>query len=88
MTAFLESFDEVNINGCTVDFRRKFTLDTSNSSVKMPSEIDISNGCFELKATIQKTQTAFTAEIDEGYLECTTIDISEFDSVKGVKFTL
>lgn len=87
-TAFLESADEININGCTVGFRRKFILDTSTGFVKIPSEIDISNGCFELQATTQKTQTALTSEIDEGYLECTSIDISEFDGVKGVKFTL
>ena len=29
-----------------------------------------------------------TGEVDEGFLERTTVDISGFDGVKGVEFTL
>ena len=43
---------------------------------------------FELKAVTEQTQEAVTDEVDEGFLERTTVDISGFDGVKGVEFTL
>ena len=86
--AYFEQVNSVEINGYTVGFRPQLVITVTNTFVKVPDTIDVVNGFFELKATTQETQKAVTGEIDEGFLECTEIDIAGFDGVKGVEFTL
>lgn len=86
--SYFTRLDDVKINGYTTGFRHQFVITVSETSVKVPDEIDTANGCFELKTTTQQTQEAITEEVDEGFLECTTVDVSAFDGVKGVEFTL
>lgn len=84
-------FDEVTdvrISGYTEGFRQQYVLNASDTAVVIPDTIDTENGKFELKASTQQIQTAQSMEIDEGYLEQTTVDISDFAGVKGVEFTL
>ena len=66
----------------------KFILDAKGALVEVADTIDTSKGRYELKGTTEETQTAVTGEIDEGFLEITTIDTSAFDGVKGVRFEL
>lgn len=87
-TSFYESVDSVEINGYTVGFRLKFTLNAKDAFVEVTDTIDTSKGRYELKGTTEETQTAVTGEIDEEFLEITTIDTSAFDGVKGVRFEL
>lgn len=87
-TSFYESVDSVEINGYTVGFRLKFTLNAKDALVEVTDTIDTSKGRYELKGTTEETQTAVTGEIDEEFLEITTIDTSAFDGVKGVRFEL
>ncbi len=88
-TSFYESVDTVEINGCyTVGFRLKFTLNAKDALVEVADTIDTSKGRYELKGTTEEPQIAVTGEIDEGFLEITTIDTSAFDGVKGVRFEL
>lgn len=87
-TSFYESVDSVEINGYTVGFRLKFTLNAKDALVGVTDTIDTSKGRYELKGTTEETQTAVTGEIDEEFLEITTIDTSAFDGVKGVRFEL
>lgn len=87
-TSFYESVDTVEINGYTVGFRLKFTLNAKDALVEVTDTIDTSKGRYELKGTTEETQKAVTGEIDEGFLEITAIDISAFDGVKGVRFEL
>ena len=87
-TSFYESVDTVEINGYTVGFRLKFTLNAKDALVEVADTIDTSKGRYELKGTTEETQIAVTGEIDEGFLEITTIDTSAFDGVKGVRFEL
>lgn len=87
-TSFYESVNSVEINGYTTGFRLKFILDAKGALVEVADTIDTSKGRYELKGTAEETQTAVTGEIDEGFLEITTIDTSAFDGVKGVRFEL
>jgi hypothetical protein len=87
-TSFYESVNSVEINGYTTGFRLKFILDAKGALVEVADTIDTSKGRYELKGTTEETQTAVTGEIDEGFLEITTIDTSAFDGVKGVRFEL
>lgn len=86
--AYFEQVNGVEVNGYTVGYRPQLVITVTNTSVKVPDMVDVVNGFFELKATTQETQKAVTGEIDEGFLECTEIDIAGFDGVKGVEFTL
>lgn len=87
VTYFSEVAD-VKINGYTEGFRNQYIINCESSAVKVPDTIDVINGKFELKASTQQIQTALSVEIDEGYLEQTTVDVSDFAGVKGVEFTL
>lgn len=86
--AYFEQVNGVEVNGYTVGYRPQLVITVTNTSVKVPDMVDVVNGFFELKATTQETQKAVTGQIDEGFLECTEIDIAGFDGVKGVEFTL
>ena len=87
-TSYFTRVDAVAINGYTSEIRLQFTVTVADTSVKVPDTVETENGFFELKATTTETQNAVSQEIDEGFLECTSIDISVFDGVKGVEFTL
>lgn len=87
-TSYFTRVDAVAINGYTSEIRLQFAVTVADTSVKMPDTVETENGFFELKATTTETQNAVSQEIDEGFLECTGIDISGFDGVKGVEFTL
>ena len=87
-TSYFTRVDAVAINGYTSEIRLQFAVTVADTSVKVPDTVETENGFFELKATITETQNAVSQEIDEGFLECTGIDISGFDGVKGVEFTL
>ena len=87
-TVFLETVDAIEINGYTAKYRPQFLVNTSNTAVFVPDEIDISNLVFELKAITSEEQKAVDEECEEGFLTCLTIDISAFDGVKGVEFSL
>ena len=80
--------DAVAINGYTSEIRLQFAVTVADTSVKVPDTVETENGFFELKAATTETQNAVSKEIDEGFLECISIDISGFDGVKGVEFTL
>lgn len=86
--AYFEQVNGVEVNGYTVGYRPQLVIIVTNTSVKVPDMVDVVNGFFELKATTQETQKAVTGQIDEGFLECTEIDIAGFDGVKGVEFIL
>lgn len=85
---FLESMDSIEISGFTNEYGIKKVIDIKDSSVKCPDTIDTVNGYFELKGITEEEQQSVTEEIDEGYLENLTIDVSEFYGVKGVKISL
>ena len=87
-TSYFTRVDAVAINGYTSEIRLQFAVTVADTSVKVPDTVETENGFFELKATTTETQNAVSKEIDEGFLECTSIDISGFDGVKGVEFTL
>ena len=87
-TSYFTRVDAVAINGYTSEIRLQFAVTVADTSVKVPDTVETENGFFELKATTTETQNAVSQEIDEGFLECTGIDISGFDGVKGVAFTL
>ena len=76
------------MNGHLTKYRPLLLVNTANTAVIYPEEVDITSGRFELKATTSEEQTAETMETEEGYLECLTIDISSFDGVKGVEFSV
>lgn len=80
--------DAVEINGYTSGIRPQFVITVADTSVKVTDTVETANGCFELKATTEEAQKAVSQEIDEGFFECTDIDISGFDGVKGVEFVL
>lgn len=86
--SYFDKVDGVEINGYTAGFRQQFVITVTATLVKVPDTVDIVNGFFELKAVAQETQEAVTGEIDEGFMECTQIDTTGFDGVKGVEFTL
>lgn len=86
--SYFTRVDMVEINGYTSGIRPQFAITVADTSVKVPDTVETANGCFELKATTEETQEAVSQEVDEGFLECTDIDISGFDGVKGVEFVL
>lgn len=86
--SYFTRVDAVAINGYTSEIRLQFAVTVADTSVKVPDTVKTKNGFFELKAATTETQNAVSKEIDEGFLECTGIDISGFDGVKGVEFTL
>lgn len=87
-TSYFTRVDAIAINGYTSEIRLQFAVTVADTSVKVPDTVETENGFFELKAATTETQNAVSKEIDEGFLECTSIDISGFDGVKGVEFTL
>lgn len=87
-TSHFTRVDAVAINGYTSEIRLQFAVTVADTSVKVPDTVETENGFFELKAATTETQNAVSKEIDEGFLECISIDISGFDGVKGVEFTL
>lgn len=86
--SYFTRVDMVEINGYTSGIRPQFAITVADTSVKVPDTVETANGCFELKTTTEETQEAVSQEVDEGFLECTDIDISGFDGVKGVEFVL
>mgnify|MGYP000217069420 FL=1 len=86
--SYFTRVDAVEINGYTSGIRPQFVITVADTSVKVPDTVETENGFYELKAITEETQEAVSQEIDEGFLECTGIDISGFDGVKGVEFTL
>ena len=86
--AYFTRVDAVEINGYTSGIRPQFVITVADTFVKVPDTVETENGFYELKAVTEETQEAVSQEIDEGFLECTEIDISGFDGVKGVEFTL
>lgn len=86
--SYFTRVDMVEINGYTSGIRPQFAITVADTFVKVPDTVETANGCFELKATTEETQEAVSQEVDEGFLECTDIDISGFDGVKGVEFVL
>lgn len=86
--SYFTRVDMVEINGYTSGIRPQFVITVADTSVKVPDTVETANGCFELKVTTEETQEAVSQEVDEGFLECTDIDISGFDGVKGVEFVL
>ena len=86
--SYFTRVDMVEINGYTSGIRPQFAITVADTSVKVSDTVETANGCFELKATTEETQEAVSQEVDEGFLECTDIDISGFDGVKGVEFVL
>ena len=86
--SYFTRVDMVEINGYTSGIRPQFAITVADTSVKVPDTVETANGCFGLKAATEETQEAVSQEIDEGFLECTDIDISGFDGVKGVEFVL
>ena len=87
-TSFYDAIEDIQINGYTVGFRQKFTVTTAETFIVVPDTVDMANGKYELKAITQELQASEAENIDEGYLEKLTIDISAFDGVKGVQFEL
>ena len=87
-TSFLADVSEIEVNGHLTKYRPQLLVNTANTAVIYPEEVDITSGRFELKATTTEEQTAEMMETEEGYLECLTIDISSFDGVKGVEFSV
>lgn len=87
-TSFYDSIEDIQINGYTVGFRQKLRVTAEETFITVPETIDMTNGRYELKATMQENQMSAEEVTDEGYLEKLTIDISSFDGVKGVKFEL
>lgn len=86
--SYFTKVDGVEVNGYTAAVRPQYVITAAETSVKFPDTITVENGFFELKAVTEQTQEAVTDEVDEGLLERTTVDISGFDGVKGVEFTL
>ena len=86
--SYFTKVDGVEVNGYTAAVRPQYVITAAEASVKLPDTITVEKGFFELKAVTEQTQEAVTDEVDEGFLERTTVDISGFDGVKGVEFTL
>ena len=86
--SYFTRVEGVEVNGYTAAVRPQYVITAAETSVKFPDTITVENGFFELKAVTEQTQEAVTDEVDEGFLERTTVDISGFDGVKGVEFTL
>lgn len=87
-TSFLESVEQITVNGTSEGYRLQKVINTSDTSVKVPEEVDTAHGFFELKATVTEEQTSVSLETDIGFMESLVVDISKFDGVKGVEFDL
>lgn len=87
-TSFLESIGSIEVGSNSKTYRLKKVVDTSDTSVKYSSEVDIANGYFELKGITEDNQKSVSEEIDEGFLESLSINIAAFDGVKGVEIYL
>lgn len=87
-TRFLETVNDITVNGTSEGFRLQRVINTSDTSVKVPEEIDTAHGFFELKATVTEEQVSVTQETDSGFMESLVVDTSAFDGVKGVEFGL
>lgn len=87
-TSFLESVEQIVVNGTSEGYRLQKVINVSDTSVKVPEEVDTSHGYFELKATVTEDQTSVPLETDSGFMESLVVDTSEFDGVKGVEFGL
>ena len=85
---FLEETEEVEINGVTPKYRPQLVVNTASTFVIIPDEIDISNQRFELIASKIVEQHGEDVEFDDGYLTEITVDLSEFEGVKGVEFII
>ena len=83
--SYFDRVDGVRISAFNPGERPNFVITTKSTDAEVPDTVDTTNDCFELKAVTQVVQTGVQAEIDEGYLENTTIDISVVSGVKGVK---
>ena len=83
--SYFDRVDGVKISAFNPGERPNFVITTKSTDAEVPGTVDTTNDCFELKAVTQVVQTGVQAEIDEGYLENTTIDISVVSGVKGVK---
>lgn len=86
--SFLELAESVEINGHSSGYRKQFSVNAASREVSVPDTVNAANGYFELKATTEEKLCAVTEAVDEGYMECTTVDTSGFDGVKGVEFAL
>lgn len=84
--SLLESVDTVEISGHIGGYRKQRIVNTADTSVIFPDDVETANGKFELKASTQEEQFSVSLEIDEGWLENMMVDISGFDGVKGVEF--
>lgn len=87
-TSFLESVEQIIVNGTSEGYRLQKVINVSDTSVKVPEEVDTSHGYFELKATVTEDQTSVPLETDSGFMESLVVDTSGFDGVKGVEFGL
>lgn len=87
-TSFLESVEQITVNGTSEGYRLQRVINASDTSVKVPEEVDTTHGFFELKATVTEEQTSVPLETDSGFMESIVVDTSEFDGVKGVVFGL
>ncbi|MDD6963730.1 MAG: hypothetical protein PUJ52_01520 [Firmicutes bacterium] len=85
-TSFLESVEQIVVNGTSEGYRLQKVINVSDTSVKVPEEVDTSHGYFELKATVTEEQTSVSLETDSGFMESLVVNTSEFDGVKGVEF--
>lgn len=85
-TSFLETVEQITVNGTSEGYRLQRVINASDTSVKVPEEVDISHGFFELKSTVTEEQTSVPLEMDSGFMESLVVDTSKFDGVKGVKF--
>ena len=87
-TSFLESVEQITVNGTSEGYRLQRVINASDTSVKVPEEVDTTHGFFELKATVTVEQTSVSLETDSGFMESLVVDTSKFDGVKGVEFGL
>lgn len=87
-TSFLESVEQITVNGTSEGYRLQKVINVSDTSVKVPEEVDTTHGFFELKATVTEEQTSVSLETDSGFMEGLVVDTSKFDGVKGVEFGL
>lgn len=85
-TSFLESVEQITVNGTSEGYRLQKVINVSDTSVKVPEEVDTTHGFFELKATVTEERASVSLETDSGFIESLVVDTSEFDGVKGVVF--
>jgi len=62
-TSFLETTEDIEVNGHTAGYRPQRVVDVSDTSVAVPDLVDTANGYFELKATEEVSQTSVTCDI-------------------------